>query len=316
MAEKKLTDKKSMRKEYGKTLVALGKKNRNIVVLDADLSSSTKTAMFGAEFPDRFFNMGVAEQNMMDTAAGLATCGKIPFVSTFAMFAPAKCYEVIRNSIAYPKLNVNIVATHAGISVGGDGSSHQLLEDLSLMRGLPNMRVYVPADAAEVPGMIRAAAKVKGPVYIRLARPDVESVYSKPPKFSESLDWLKTGDDATIIATGLLVKEALGAAAKLDAQGISTGVINAHVIKPFDTGAVLRAADIGPIVTAEEHLINGGLGSCVAEVLAENGKSEMVRIGVIDRFGQSGDIEGLFRTYGLTESNIINKVKGLIGEAK
>jgi len=232
------------------------------------------------------------------------------------MFAPAKCYEQIRNTVAYAKLNVKIVVTHAGISVGGDGSSHQLLEDLSLMRGLPNMRVYVPADAEQVPEMIKFAAKEKGPMYVRLVRPDTEPIYKKGHKFSESHDWLKKGDDATIIATGLMVKKALNAARKLDGIGISTGVINAHTIKPFDVKATLKAASIGPIVTAEEHSIYGGLGSCVAEILAENGISNMARIGVIDRFGQSGDIEGLFREYGLTESNIIEKVKGLVGGRK
>ena len=311
-----MSELKSMRKEYGNTLIELGRKNKDIVVLDADLSCSTKTAMFGKEFPDRFFNMGVAEQNMIDTAAGLSTCGKIPFASTFAMFAPAKCYEVIRNSVAYPRLNVKIVVTHSGISVGGDGSSHQLLEDLSLMRGLPNMHVYVPADAEEVSGMIRHAAKTDGPFYIRLVRPDVESIYKKAPKFSESHDWLRTGKDATIIATGILVKDALDAAEKLKGQGISVGVVNAHSIKPFDIGSTIKASQIGPVVTVEEHSIYGGLGSCVAEVLAEAGSPYMARIGVMDRFGQSGTWEELREAYGLTESNIIEKVKGLVGGRK
>jgi len=307
---------KSMRKEYGKTLVELGKKDKNIVALDADLSCSTKTAMFGDEFPDRFFNMGVAEQNMMATAAGLAACGKIPFASTFAMFGAAKCYEVIRNSIAYPKLNVKLVVTHSGISVGGDGSSHQLLEDLSLMRGLPNMRVYVPADAEEVSGMIRHAAKEKGPFYIRLVRPDLESIYDKPSTFSEKADWLKKGDDATVVATGIPVGIALGAAKKLDEAGISTGVLNAHVIKPFDRDAILKAIGIGPIVTIEEHSIYGGLGSCVAEIVAEGGGSGFARIGVEDQFGQSGNWKKLFEYYGLTESAIITKVKSLVKGGK
>jgi transketolase len=298
----------SLRKAYGQTLVELGKKNKDIVVLDADLSHSTKTFKFGEAFPDRFFNMGIAEQNMMGTAAGLAGSGKIPFVSSFAMFATMRCFEQIRNSVAYSNLNVNIVATHAGLTVGKDGSSHQPLEDIAIMRSLPNMRVMVPADANEVKAMVPAAAERPGPDYIRLTRINVPTIYDeKKYKFSEKADVLREGKDITIVACGIMVERALEAADKLKEEGIEATVINMHVIKPLDAETLIKWAKVTKgVVTAEEHTIIGGLGGAVAEVLSEKCPVPLRRVGVKDRFGESGTPDELLEKYGLTSFDIIN----------
>ncbi len=300
------------RDAYGKTLVELGKENRDIVVLDADLSKSTKTVMFAKEFPDRFLNMGIAEQNLMGTAAGLAASGKIPFVSTFAMFATGRAFEPIRNSIAYPRLNVKIAATHAGLTVGEDGASHQCLEDIAIMRVIPNMTVMCPADGVETEAIVKAAAGYKGPVYIRLGRPKVPDIYVKE---DYAFEWgkgvtLKDGGDVTIIATGIMVAMALEAADDLQKNGVNARVIDIHTIKPIDRDLIkMAAAETGAVVTAEEHNIIGGLGSAVAEVLGELEPVPVIRVGVKDTFGESGTAEELLIKYGLTPCCIMQAVE-------
>ncbi|HQA48146.1 MAG TPA: transketolase family protein [Bacillota bacterium] len=296
------------RDAYGKALVDLGRQNRDIVVLDADLSTSTKTALFAKEFPDRFFNMGIAEQNLMGTAAGLAASGKIPFASTFAIFATGRAFEPIRNAIAYPKLNVKIAATHAGLTVGEDGASHQCLEDIAVMRAVPNMTIMCPADGVETEAVVRAAAAYKGPVYIRLGRAKVPMVYSEE---GYSFEWgkgitLREGSDVTIIATGIMVSMALEAAEDLVSGGISARVIDMHTIKPIDRELIVKAAlETGAVVTAEEHSVIGGLGSAVAEVLGETVPVPVIRVGVEDTFGESGTAEELLIKYGLTPGCIM-----------
>ncbi|MGI6702479.1 MAG: transketolase family protein [Clostridia bacterium] len=300
------------RDAYGKTLVQLGRENPDIVVLDADLSQSTKTIMFAREFPDRFFNMGIAEQNLMGTAAGLAASGKIPFASTFAMFATGRAFEPIRNSIAYPRLNVKIAATHAGLTVGEDGASHQCLEDVAIMRAIPNMTVICPADGIETEAVVRAAAAYEGPVYIRLGRAKVPNIYNKD---EYSFQWgkgitLKDGGDVTIIATGIMAAAALEAAEDLGRSGISARVIDIHTIKPIDRELIKKAAQqTGAIVTAEEHSIIGGLGSAVAEVLCEEAPVPVIRVGAKDTFGESGTAEELLIKYGLTPGCIMQAVE-------
>ena len=303
------------RDAYGEALVELGLENDNIVVLDADLSKSTKTYDFGKKYPDRFINVGIAEQNLMGMAAGLSTAGKIPFASTFAMFATGRAFEVIRNSIGYPKLNVKICATHSGITVGEDGASHQALEDISCMRTIPNMTVIVPADGVETKAAIHAIANMKGPVYVRLGRlavPTVNDETSYQFEIGKGVT-LKEGRDATIIATGLMVSEALEAAKELDANGISARVINIHTIKPIDKDIIIKAAkETGAIVTAEEHNIIGGLGSAVAEVISENCPVLLKRVGTMDTFGESGKPADLMKKYGLTKDNIVEAVTDII----
>jgi transketolase len=308
-------DKIATREAYGKALVELGKKNKNIVVLDADLSKSTKTAEFGKVFPERFIDMGIAEGNMMATAAGLATCGKIPFASSFAMFATGRAFEQVRNSICYPKLNVKIAATHAGVTVGEDGATHQSVEDVSLMRSIPNMVVINPADAVETKAAIFAAAEHKGPVYIRLGRYAVPVIYDEAD-YKFELDksiTLRDGKDVAIIASGVLVSEALKAYDILSKEGISARVIDMHTIKPIDKDAIIKAAkDTGAIITAEEHSIIGGLGSAVAEVLSEEYPVIMKRIGLNDVFGQSGQAGELLNFYGLSADNIVAEAEKII----
>ena len=283
--------KKATRQAYGEALVELGKINKNIVVLDADLTKSTKTSMFQKEFPERHFNVGIAEADLMGTAAGFATCGKIPFASTFAMFAAGRAFEQIRNTIAYPKLNVKIAPTHAGISVGEDGGSHQSVEDIALMRSIPGMVVLSPADAVETKKMIFAAAEYEGPVYIRMGRLDVETIFDE-----ETYDFqigiantIREGNDVTIAATGLMTYEALKAADILAQEGISVRVINVGTIKPLDGETILKAAkETKFIITAEEHSVIGGLGSAVSEFLSEVYPAKVKKLGIYDKFGQSG----------------------------
>ena len=292
--------KKATRESYGAALVKYGE-NPNIVVLDADLSKSTKTEMFKKAYPERFINMGIAESNMMCVAAGLAASGKIAFASTFAMFAAGRAFEQVRNSIGYTKLNVKIGATHAGISVGEDGASHQCLEDIALMRSIPNMVVINPADDIEAMQAVKAAIDHDGPVYMRFGRLAVEDVNSEDYKFELGKGvQLKDGKDATIIATGLMVGMALEAAKMLEEEGISARVINIHTIKPIDEEIITKAAkETGAIVTAEEHYIMGGLGSAVTEVVCANAPVPVKIIGT-DRFGKSGKPAELFKEYGLT----------------
>ena len=307
--------KTATRDAYGKALVELGGINDKIVVLDADLAAATKTGMFKKAYPDRFFDSGIAESNMMGVAAGLATTGYTVFASTFAMFAAGRAYEQVRNSIAYPHLNVKIGATHAGISVGEDGASHQCCEDIALMRVIPGMVIINPADDIEARAAVFAAAEYEGPVYMRLGRLAVPRIFDESYKFElGKAVTLREGSDVTIIATGLMVNEAIEAAKALADEGISAEVINIHTIKPLDKEAVIRsAAKTGAVVTAEEHSIIGGLGGAVAEALCESGKPvPVVRLGVNDVFGRSGPAVELLHIYGLDAQNIVAKAKQAI----
>ena len=302
------------RDAYGQVLAELGAENENIVVLDADLSGSTKTSVFGKKFPERFFNMGIAEANMIGTAAGLAAAGKIPFVSTFAIFAAGRAWEQIRQSVAYPKANVKIVPTHGGITVGEDGGSHQSVEDIAIMRAIPNMTVIVPADAAETRKAIRAAAEYKGPVYIRLGRNKVPAVFQDDCHFEIGKgSEVAPGSDMTFITTGLMTAQAIKAAELLDKEGISARVVHIATVKPLDREIVLKAAEeTGAIVTAEEHSIIGGLGGAVAEFLAENHPTPIKRVGVRDRFGTSGKAEELIKYFGLTPEDLADAAREVI----
>ncbi|MCK4261929.1 transketolase family protein [bacterium] len=310
-----MTEMIATRDAYGKTLVRLGEIDKDVVVLDADLSKSTKTHDFAKKFPERFFQMGISEQDMMGTAAGLATCGKIPFASTFAIFASGRAWEQIRNTICYSNLNVKIVATHAGISVGADGSSHQCIEDISLMRTIANMTVIVPCDAVETGKAVMTAAAMKGPVYIRLGRAKVPIILNEDEDFEIGKGKvLIDGSDATIIACGIMVEKALEAAQKLRVRGgTNCRVINISTIKPIDEQLIIKAArETRAIVTAEEHMSKGGLGSAVAEVIVENEPVPMRMIAIKDRFGESGDPGELFREFGLTEDDIIKAVEEVV----
>ena len=303
--------KTATRDAYGKALVELGEKNKNVVVLDADLAAATKTGAFKKAFPERFFDTGIAESNMMSLAGGLATTGFTVFASTFAMFAAGRAFEQVRNTIAYPHLNVKIGATHAGISVGEDGASHQCCEDIALMRSIPGMVIINPADDIEARAAVFAAAEHDGPVYMRFGRLAVPRVFDENYKFEiGKAVTLKEGTDVTIIATGLMVNEAIEAAKTLEAEGISVELINMHTIKPLDNEAVIKAAKkTGCIVTAEEHNIIGGLGSAVSEVVAEEYPVPVVRVGVNDEFGKSGPAVELLQLYGLDAKNIVEKAK-------
>lgn len=303
------------REAYGQALEELGGKNKDIVVLDADLSGSTKTAMFAKSYPERFFNVGIAEQNLIATAAGLATTGKVPFASTFAVFAAGRAFEIIRNSVCYPELNVKIAATHAGLTVGEDGATHQAVEDLSLMRSLPNMVVLNPADGIEAKQCIYKAAEHNGPVYIRLGRSAVPYVFDEDYEFEigKGVE-LKSGEDVAIVATGIMVAKALEAAEALEKEGISARVINISTIKPIDKDIIIKAAkETRGIVTAEEHSVIGGLGSAVAEVVSSNHPTFIRKIGVEDTFGESGDGNSLLEKYGLTSKRIMEEAKKIIG---
>lgn len=290
---------------YGKTLAELGRQNKNIVVLDADLSSSTRTCMFAKEFPDRFFNFGVAEQNMMATSAGLASCGKTVFVSTFAVFATGRGWEQIRNTVAYNNFDIKIVATHAGLSVGPDGASHQALEDIALMRVIPNMKIIVPCDGPETKDAVIAAVNNKGPFYIRLGRAKVPTVRNKGEFELGKAQILTKGNDVAIIACGIMVSEAISAVASLLEKGIKARLINMHTIKPLDNKVILEAArSTGGIVVCEEHSTIGGLASSVDEVVSENHPTKVIRVGIKNRFGQSGEPEELLKEYNITACDI------------
>ena len=314
-----MPEKIATREAYGKALAELGEKYKNLIVLDADLSKSTRTELFKNKFPERFINFGVAEANMMATAAGLATCGNIVFASTFAVFATGRAFDQIRNSIAYPHLNVKIAASHAGITVGEDGASHQSVEDIALMRAIPGMVVLNPSDGISTRYLVEEAIKHDGPVYIRLGRLAVESVYDenfKDFKIGKSIT-LKEGSDITIIATGLMVQQSLKAWKILGEKGISARVIDMHTIKPIDEKAIIKAAkETGAILTCEEHNIFGGLGSAVAEVVSENYPVFIKRIGIRDKFGKSGKPEALLEKYGLTENDIVENAIELIRRKK
>jgi transketolase len=299
------------RDAYGAALLELGKSNKNIVVLDADLSGSTKTKGFSKAFPERFFNMGISEQDMIGTAGGLSLTGKVPFASTFAVFETGRAWEQIRQTLCYSHLNVKLAATHSGITVGEDGASHQSLEDIALMRVLPGMTVIVPADGFETKQAIDAAAEFEGPVYIRLGRSKVPAVMPKDYKFQIGKAYTYSlGKDATIVAAGIMVSAALEAKEILSKEGIDAGVINMSTIKPLDGGALLAAADKSKLIlTAEEHSIIGGLGSAVAEFLSENHPVKVVKIGMRDTFGCSGPPKELLQLYGLTAANLAETIK-------
>ena len=303
------------REGYGKALVKLGEEHDDVVVLDADLAAATKTGMFKKEFPDRFIDCGIAEGNMMGVAAGLATAGKVPFASSFAMFAAGRAFEQVRNSIGYPHLNVKIGATHAGISVGEDGATHQCNEDMALMRTIPGMVILNPSDDVEAKAAVEAAYLHDGPVYLRFGRLAVPVINDKPDyKFEIGKGIvLREGKDVTIFATGLCVNEALQAAEKLAADGIDAKVINIHTIKPLDEELVVKAAkETGKVVTVEEHSVIGGLGSAVCDVLSEKLPTPVLKIGVMDTFGESGPAVELIKKYGLDADSICEKVKAFV----
>jgi transketolase len=304
------------RDAYGDALVRLGEQNADIVVLDADLAKSTKTIKFKKKFPDRFFDMGIAEADMMGTAAGLAAAGKIAFASTFAIFATGRAWEQIRNSICYTNLNVKIAASHAGIAVGPDGSSHQSIEDIAIMRVIPNMKIIVPADGTETEKAVAALVETSGPAYLRLGRSAVPLIYDENYEFKiGKASILRKGTDVAIIAAGTMVQPALEAAQKLAGEGIDARVINMSTIKPVDREAILSAArETRGIVTAEEHNIIGGLGGAVAEVVCEGFPVPVVRIGVRDVFGQSGEVEELMAFYGLTADKIAEAARNIFSK--
>lgn len=310
-----MTQKIATRAAYGEALVELGAENPRIVVLDADLSKSTMTAKFGEKYPERFFNMGIAEQNLVGTAAGLAAGGMIPFASTFAVFASGRAFEQIRNAVAYPGLNVKIGASHAGLTVGEDGASHQAIEDIAIMRAIPKMTVIVPADATEAKKATKAAVAHNGPVYLRFGRLPVPVLFDEGYQFEiGKAAVLRDGKDVAIIACGVMVAEALKAAEELQAAGISARVVNMSTIKPLDEATVIDAArNCGAIVTAEEHNIVGGLGGAVAEVLAEKQPVPLQRVGVRDTFGESGTPDELLAKYGLTAAEIVGAAREVVG---
>ena len=308
-------DKIATRDAYGEKLAELGGRLENIVVLDADLAKSTKTIVFKKKFPERFFDMGIAEQNLIGTAAGLSLAGMIPFASTFAVFATGRTYDQLRNTVCYSNLNVKVVSTHAGLTVGEDGASHQALEDIALARVLPNMAVVVPADAVETQGVLDFAATYEGPMYIRLGRSKVPVIMDNGYSFALGKGTvLRQGSDASIIASGITVAFALEAANILQEKGLNVEVINMACIKPLDSALLIDSArKTGAVVTAEEHSIIGGLGSAVAEVLCENGPVPMERVGVRDTFGESGAPEELLEKYGLTPRHIARAVEKVVG---
>ena len=297
------------RQSYGEELAKLGEENENIVVLDADLSTATKTELFAEKFPDRFIDVGIAEQNLMGISAGLSTFGKLPYASTFAVFAAGRAYEQIRNSIAYPKLNVKICATHAGVTVGEDGATHQMLEDLSLMRGLPNMTVICPSDDIQTKWAVREIAKINGPVYLRLCRLKTPVIYDTDNFEIGKAVQIGNGTDASILATGVCVSEAIKAMEILKAKGINVRVIDVHTIKPIDKEMIVKCAkETKRIITVEDHSIIGGLGSSVCEVLSEEYPTKVERMGIMDTFGQSGNGEELLAYYKIDSNAIVEKM--------
>ncbi|OGB89139.1 transketolase [candidate division WOR-1 bacterium RIFCSPHIGHO2_01_FULL_53_15] len=316
MAERKMV---ATRDAYGLALAEIGKENPNVVVLDADLKVSTKTSGFAQAFPERFFDMGVAEQDMISTAAGLAAAGKIVFASTFAVFGSGRAWDQVRVSVAYTRLNVKIAVTHAGITTGEDGASHQANEDIAIMRALPNMTVIVPSDSVETDKVIREAVKFYGPMYIRLSRPKTPVIHDNPNyefKIGKG-EVMRAGSDATIFACGLMVSLALDAAELLAKEGVKARVVNLHTIKPLDTELIVNCAkETGAVVTAEEHSILGGLGGAVAEVLVENAPVPLARVGIKDTFGESGTPDELLAKYGLTPEEIVHAVRAVIKRKK
>jgi len=304
----------AMRDAYGEALLELGASNPDVVVVGADTTGSLKSGVFGSKFPHRFFNVGIAEQNLVSIAAGLALAGKVAYAGTYAIFVPGKSVDQIRNNICYPNLNVKLVCSHGGISVGPDGASHQQVEDIAIMRSMPKMKVIVPADAVSTKGSIKAIASIPGPFYVRLTRSATPVVYEKgfEYKFGEA-DLLRDGDDVALFACGIMVPEALKAADSLKSKGVSAAVVDLHTIKPIDSDTILKFAQkCGRIVTAEEHNIMGGMGSAVAEILVERRPTPMKRVGVMDTFGESGEAGELMKKYGLTAADIEDAAQGLL----
>ena len=302
--------KKATRESYGEALVELGKENKNIVVLDADVSTATKTNMFAKEYPNRFFDMGIAEANMIGTAAGLATCGKIPYVSTFAVFATGRSYDQIRCSIAYPKLNVKICATHSGVTVGEDGATHQMLEDISMMRTMPNMTVMSVCDDAQTKWAVKEISKFNGPVYLRLARMKTAKIYDENQKFEIGKGvQIGEGTDATVFATGVTVEQALIAKKILEEKGVNIRVVDIHTIKPIDRELIIKCAkETKKLISIEDHNIIGGLGTAISEVLTDEYPTKLIRLGVHDTFGKSGKAEKLMEYFGITAKEVIEKI--------
>ena len=302
---------KATRQSYGEKLAELGEKNKDIIVLDADLSAATKTSIFAKRFPERFFDMGIAEQDMISTAAGLATFGKTVFASSFAMFACGRSYDQIRNSVAHPTLNVKICASHAGITVGEDGATHQMLEDLGMMRGLPNMTVMCTSDDRETKWAVEEISKMDGPVYLRLCRLNTPQIYGEEQDFKIGKGvQIGNGTDATVFATGIVVPEAIKAKEELEKQGINIRVVDIHTIKPIDKELIIKCAkETKKLVSIEDHNIIGGLGSAISEVLTEEYPAKLIRMGMKDRFGKSGPAKELLRYFGLTSEDIIAVVK-------
>ncbi len=299
-------EKKATRQSYGEALLSLGEENEKVVVLDADLAGATKTELFAKKFPERFFDMGIAEANMIATSAGLATCGKIPYASTFAVFAAGRAYDQIRNSVCYPNLNVKICATHAGITVGEDGATHQMIEDISLMRTLPNMTVISTSDDIETKWAVKEISKIQGPVYLRLARLATPIIYEKEQEFSiGKAIQIGEGTDATIFATGVMVAEAIKAKELLEKKNIHIRVIDMHTIKPIDREIIVKCAkETKKLISIEDHSIIGGLGTAIAEVLTEEYPCKLTRMGIKDTFGKSGKAEDLLKYFGLTSEDI------------
>jgi transketolase len=304
----------AMRDAYGEALLELGSANERVVVVGADTTGSLKSGVFATKFPSRFFNVGIAEQNLIGVAAGLALAGKIAYAGTYAIFVPGKCVDQIRNNVAYPNLDVKIVCSHGGISVGPDGASHQQVEDIAIMRAIPRMRVVVPADAVSTKAIVKSIAEIRGPFYVRLARPSTPVVYAEGFDYSPGkANVLLEGDDVAILACGILVPEALKAAQSLKQKGVSASVIDIHTVKPLDSETVLKFAQrCGRVVTAEEHNVLGGMGSAVAEVLAERRPTPVKMVGVMDTFGESGEASELMKKYGLTSANIEQAALSLV----
>lgn len=302
--------KKATRQSYGEALLELGKENKNIVVFDADLSTATKTNIFAKEFPERFYDMGIAEQNMISTAAGMSTCGKIPYASTFAVFAAGRAYDQIRNSVCYPKLNVKICATHAGVTVGEDGATHQMIEDISLMRTLPNMTVLSTSDDVQTKWAVKEISKINGPVYLRLSRLATPIIYGENQKFEiGKAVQIGEGTDATIFATGVTVSEAIRAQEILENKGIKVRVVDIHTVKPIDKDMVIKCAkETKKLISVEDHNVIGGLGSAISAVLTEEYPVKLVRMGINDTFGKSGKAIELMQYFGITAENIVEKV--------
>ena len=304
----------AMRDAYGEALLELGATNPEVVVVGADTTGSLKSGVFASKFPERFFNVGIAEQNLVSIAAGLALAGKVAFAGTYAIFVPGKSVDQIRNNIAYPNLDVKIVCSHGGISVGPDGASHQQVEDIAIMRAIPKMKVIVPADAPSTKGAIKAIAAIPGPFYVRLTRPSTPVVYEGGFEYQfGKANLLQEGSDVALFACGIMVPEALRAAEALKARGVSAAVVDLHTIKPIDSDTIAKIArKCGRVVTAEEHNVMGGMGSAVAEVLGEQSPTLMKRVGVMDTFGESGDAAELLKKYGLTAANIEQAASALL----